>query len=192
MLQEQSLMHKKRFSNENKTLLIQPVSQWSPVNPCRHLHLYPKASSMQVPSLWHGFSAQSKISVTIIKLITSFKWPQESPVVYHNSLANQKKRFNDAINQRHFKKNTASQAQTKESFCYLSALERNPLLENLPHYAQRWRWYISLVVGASIDAYYKFVPYHKKVLINKNYFDLRRSFFVDILLLTRLPLYEES
>ena len=120
MLQEQLLMHKKRLSNKNKTLLIQPVSQWSPVNPCRHLHLYPKASSMQVPSLWHGFSAQSKISVTIIRLITSFKWPQESPVVYHkvqkaltienskakptlNTLANQKKRFNDAINQRHFK-----------------------------------------------------------------------------------------
>ena len=103
MLQEQLLMHKKRLSNKNKTLLIQPVSQWSPVNPCRHLHLYVKASSMQVPSLWHGFSAQSKISVTIIKLITSYKWPQESPVVYHNSLANQKKRFNDAINQRHFK-----------------------------------------------------------------------------------------
>ena len=113
MLQEQLLMQKKRLSNKNKTLLIQPVSQWSPVNPCRHLHLYPKASSMQVPSLWHGFSAQSKISVTIIKLITSFKWPQESPVVYHNSLANQKKRFNDAINQRHFKKKYSQPGSSK-------------------------------------------------------------------------------
>ena len=40
-----------------------PVSQFVPVYPATHAHVYVSMPSVQVPPFWHGFDAQSSMSV---------------------------------------------------------------------------------------------------------------------------------